>query len=127
MLEHLRRRVETALAATNQVTLSTCGPADIQSSMVECTARGMRLYLRVPQSSDHLFNLEHHSAVVVTCKQWQVNGCARVMEASEDLSSILAEEDGVRRWSELVEVTPARIQVYRSGDTPGETIDTSEG
>jgi hypothetical protein len=126
MLTHLRQRVERILAQSSRATLSTWGPADIQTSEFECQARGIRLYLRIPRSSDHLFNLEYHDTVVVSTAEWQVRGQARIL-ADEDATPDLVVGPGERGpWTCVVEVTPRRIQIAGTDASQGDTIDMEE-
>ena len=66
MLTHLRRHVAATLAPTHSATLATSGPAGLQADLLPCVARGTRLYLLLPCTSDHLLNLDYDPAAVVT-------------------------------------------------------------
>ena len=58
MLDKLRDRAIQILTETDRCNLATSGPAGLQASLVRCAGRGTTLYLLVPDTSDHLFNLE---------------------------------------------------------------------
>src|SRR3712207_6298913 len=79
MLNHLRQRIAETLAPVRSATLATDGPAGLLAHLLPCAASGTLLYLLVPRTSDHLFNLESHPSVVVATLGWQVHGCARFL------------------------------------------------
>lgn len=83
MLDHLRQKAAQTLASVCSVTLSSYGPADIQSSRVSCTSQDLTLYVFIPLSSDHLFNLEHRPGVVAATDDWDLHGTARVLTQNE--------------------------------------------
>jgi hypothetical protein len=123
MLAHLRHRVEQTLAQTHRAMLSTWGPADIQSSEFECQAHGMFVYLRVPLSSDHLFNLEFHARVVLSAAEWQMRGHARLI-ADEDAPPGLTLGAGDHgRWTRLVEIAPQQMRIAGGEGAEDDTID----
>ncbi len=63
--------------------LATSGPAGVQASEFPCEAIDLNLYLLVPQTSDHLFNLEHDSAVTLLTPEWELRGARpRLQHAS---------------------------------------------
>jgi hypothetical protein len=122
VLRHIRQRVVKALARASTVTLSTYGPADIQAGVYACEATDVTLYLLVPRTSDHLFNLEHNPNVVATTESWQLRGTARVAEQRPVGLALLHGPDA--DWCELVEIRPTRLQIKRSeGGGYGETFD----
>jgi hypothetical protein len=128
MLLHLRTRVAETLAETHHALLATCGPADIQAGVYPCEAEGVYLYVLVPRTSDHLYNLEVSPDVVVTTHRWQARGKARVLApgtapeigpCSRTLTASIEAE-----WSVLLEITPTRLQIAaESGGPYVETID----
>jgi hypothetical protein len=124
MLNHLRQHVATALAPARSATLATCGPAGLQADVVACAASGTRLFLLLPCTSDHLLNLDHDSAVVVTTAGWQVRGQARVLAPGErpDAGALMRAPDAP--WSVVIEVRPARVTIAQpEGWGAAETID----
>jgi hypothetical protein len=127
MLAHLRKRVEAALADTHEVTLSTYGPANLQVAELPCEARGLRLYVWTPSSSDHLFNLETNPEVVVTTTHWQLRGHARALLGQAALAGLALTQGRSEQWGTLLEVRPTQIQLGRWADANyGETIDIDE-
>jgi hypothetical protein len=123
MLEHLWRRVDTALSDARTATLVSDGPGGLQADDLPCTAQGRRLYLLVPQTSDQLVNLAGDTPVVVTAVAWRLHGTARVLPDAAWPAGLFAETRSAR-WSVLVEVTPTRLELGpRAGWGYAETID----
>jgi hypothetical protein len=122
MLNHLRQRVMEILSAAGTVTLSTHGAAGIQANVFPCETVEMTLYLLIPHTSDHLFNLEHNHEVVVTTEAWQVRGVAYIVPYRPVGLALLQQPDAA--WCEVVAVRPMRLQIDRPGGTGyAETID----
>lgn len=121
MLDQLRDQVAQTLAETNWCTLATTGPAGLQASMVRCVGQGITLYLLIPDTSDHLFNLESEPEVAVTTESWQMRGAAEIIQDSTGVFS--AEQ---RQWHTLVRVSPIRLHILPAKGGPAncaETID----
>jgi hypothetical protein len=78
------------------------------------------LYVLVPDTSDHLFNLEIEPGVAVTTASWYLHGTANVVSGSTDVFS--AEQ---RQWNTVVRVTPARLHILANNGSASyaETID----
>ena len=122
MLNHLRQRVTETLSAATAATLSTHGAAGIQASIFPCESIDLGLYILVPRTSDHLFNLEHNPEVVVTTDTWQVRGVARIAPECPAGLGLLQQPDAA--WCEVVAVRPTRLQIERPGGSGhAETID----
>jgi hypothetical protein len=122
MLNHLRQRVVDTVCAAETVTLSTCGPADIQANVFPCEALELVLYLLVPRTSDHLFNLEHNPEVVVTTAAWQLRGIACIAPSCPPGLDLLQRADAA--WCHVVQVLPRRLQIEQpDGVGYAETID----
>ena len=121
MLDKLSDRATQILAETGWCTLATTGPAGLQASMVRCAARGIMLYLLVPDTSDHLFNLESEPEVAVTTETWRLRGTAEIVQEGADLFS--AEQS---QWLAVVRVSPVRLHILPAKHGPAnyaETID----
>jgi len=125
MLNHLRQHVAAMLEKAHSATLATSGPAGLQAHVFPYVASGVRLYFLLPCTSDHLLNLEHDPAVVVTTGGWQVRGRARVLATSERCSAAMALLQAPDApWSVVVEVWPTRVAIaQRAGWGAAETID----
>ena len=122
MLNHLRERVTEALAGVSTATLSTHGAAGIQANVFACEAIDLALYLLIPRTSDHLFNLEQNPDVVITTDTWQVRGVAYIAPERPDGLALLQQPDAA--WCEVVMVRPTRLQIEPQGGLGhAETID----
>lgn len=118
MLDKLRERAAQILAETDVCTVATTGPAGIQASMVQCAGRGTTLYLLVPDTSDHLFNLELTREVAVTTPTWHLRGMADIVKEGTDLFAAAQCE-----WHTVVRVTPVRLHIQPDHD-PAHTAET---
>jgi hypothetical protein len=122
MLNHLRQRVKETLSSATSATLSTHGVAGIQANVFPCENLDLDLYLLVPRTSDHLFNLERTPEVVVTTEAWQLRGVARIAAERPAALGLLQLPD--TNWCELVVVRPTRLQIEQPGGSgSAETID----
>lgn len=127
MLNHLRRRVIDLLEPTRVVTISTCGPAGIQAQVLPVVAKGLRLYILVPTTSEHLFNLEQQPIVVATTAEWQLRGHARRLPSSEIPTDIPILRDVPASNNVIIEVKPYRFEVGPpNGSGFSETIDLDQ-
>lgn len=124
MLDYARQRAKEALQSPRRAVLVTSGPAGVQAGELPCEAIDLDLYLLVPKTSDHLFNLEHRSAVTLLAAGWELKGQAQVIPPGvPDLGPDLLREPGAE-WCVLVRVAPCRIQIRREGGWGNlETID----
>jgi hypothetical protein len=114
MLNKLRAEALALIAATPDCTLSSIGPAGVQASVVACVVRENCIYVLVPSTVDHIFNLEHELEVVLTSPLWQLRGAALMLSDCDGLQgappynlSAQARVAGYR----LVEVFPIRMHV----------------
>ncbi len=118
MLNYARQRVMEALKIPRKAVLATSGPAGVQAGEFPCKADGLCLYLLVPETSDHLFNLEENPAVTVLAREWELKGEAQVIPSgASGLDLELLQEPGPFSdwldWSVLVRVEPSRLQIRR--------------
>jgi hypothetical protein len=107
--------------------LSSCGPAGLRARLFPCEAAGLNLYLLVPETSDHLFNLEHEPLAVVNTPEWSLQGSAFALslaEAPAGLSFVrLPEAIGCV----LVEVRPYCLHINQPGGWGySETLDIDQ-
>jgi hypothetical protein len=124
MLDYVRQHAIEVLKIPRRAVLATSGPAGVQVSEFPCEALGLELYLVVPQTSDHLFNLEHVSTVTVLTTQWELKGEVQIISSiTMDLAlNILREPEA--KWSMLVRVRPCKLQILKEeGWGNLETID----
>jgi hypothetical protein len=127
MFSKLRAEALALIAATPYCTLSTVGPAGVQASIVACVVREDSVYVLVPSTVDHLFNLEHELEVVLTSPLWQLRGAALALSeaggphgaAPYDISA----QSGIAGYT-LIEVFPLRMHLEPAGPRRyRETID----
>lgn len=118
MLKELQDRVILILATTQSCTLSTNGPAGLQASVVYYVNLGIIPYLYIPDSSDHLFNLEHQSSVVLTTKLWQLYGTGIILNQANIPAPVKQ-----RPWHMLIQVLPAKMHIDSGPGSGRETID----
>lgn len=123
MLDQLRNRAVQILAETHFCTLATTGPAGLQASMVRCAGRGTALYLLVPDTSDHLFNLESEPVVAVTTTGWHLRGRAAIVTGGQECAHLFSGDQ--RQWHTAVRVSPLRLHILPADAPahPAETID----
>ena len=124
MLSRLRQRAHEVLESSQQVVLSTDGPAEIQAEALRCETLGLSLYVLVPRTSDLLFNLENRTLVVVTADTWQARGTAHLLSRAEYPEQLAIARTPEAAWSELAEIRLTRLQM-RPSDGKGsvETLD----
>jgi len=122
MLDHLQRRIVETLAEAHAVTLATYGPASIQANVFPCEAQAGALYILVPRTSDHLFNIESNPAVVATTERWQVYGAAEALPMCPGGLGLGSRPDAA--WSAVIRLTPGRLHIAPAGPAGcAETID----
>ena len=124
MLDYAHQRAIEALGTPRTAVLVTSGPAGVQANEFPCEATGLDLYVLVPQTSDHLFNLEHESTVTLLTTRCEIKGTAQIFSrGTSDLELDLLQEPGAA-WCALVRVEISQVQI-RSEQGWGnlETID----
>ena len=118
MLNTLRTEALALIAATPHCTLSTIGPAGVQASIVACVVREDCVYVLVPSTVDHLFNLEHELEVVLTSALWQLRGAALALTEAGRLQGTAPYDISAQARAAgytLVEVFPIRMHVEPAG------------
>jgi hypothetical protein len=127
MLDKLRAEALALIAATPHCILSTLGPAGIQASLVICIVHDGCVYILIPSTADHLFNLEHDMEVVLTTTLWQLRGAALALRGADGLHGTAPRDLSARARTEghtLVEVFPLRMHLEAAGPRRyRETID----
>ncbi len=128
MLDKLRDRALNVIAATPTCILSTTGPAGLQASAVSCRVHATqagpeqrrRVFVFIPVTSDHLFNLEHFPQVMLTTPQWQLRGLVGADQAAHPEVTVVNAQQQVMAF----EVTPVRVHIEPTSDGDHrETID----
>jgi hypothetical protein len=124
MLNYARERAREALSSARTAVLATTGPAGVKASEFPCEAMGLDLYLLLPQTSDHLFNLEKDDRVALLTDEWELRGLARALSREEKPPELSWLNTGGGEWHILIQVKPIQIQIRRrDGWGPAETID----
>jgi hypothetical protein len=124
MLSHLRARILEALEQSPTVTLATSGPAGLQLSTCAAYHDELRLFLVVPQQSDHLVNLETEPAAAVTGAGWRASGHGEVRSPQAAGLPLTSAE---LAWKAVIEIQLARFEfVEADGATVYETIDIED-
>lgn len=106
MLDRLRDQAFQALAATGHCTLSTMGPAGLCASNVALAVESSRLYVLIPNTSDHLFNLEQESVVALTAETWELTGQATEIASGE--SPFTPQQSP---WAVVFQIMPQRMHL----------------
>ena len=124
MLDYARQHAIEALRLSRTAVLTTNGPAGVQVGEFPCQALDLDLYLLVPRTSDHLYNLEHDAGVTLLSARWELKGEAHIISPNAPGVMLdLLREPGAE-WCALVRVDPCRVQIRREGGWGNfETID----
>ena len=126
MINYARERAIEILQLTSTAVLATNGPSGVQVSEFPCEAVELNLYLLLPRTSDHLFNLEQDDRVALHTDQWELTGKARALSLEKKWPQISILTKTEMTLYVLIKVVPDKIQVLRSeGWGPAETIDLS--
>jgi Pyridoxamine 5'-phosphate oxidase len=124
MINYARERAIEVLKTADTVVLATVGLNGVQASKFLFEAVELDLYLLVPRTSDHLFNLEHDDRVALHTEQWELTGKGRVLSSEEEWPQISMLPKTGTAYYILIKVVPSQIQVLRpEGWGPAETID----
>ena len=96
----------------------------MQTGQFRCEVLDLSLYLLIPQTSDHLFNLEHESTITLLTAGCELKGQARrIARVAPDLNLDLCHELSAE-WCALVRVEIFRRQLRsEDGWRNHETID----
>ena len=106
MLDSLRDRATQLLIDTPNCTLATSGPAGVQASTVACQLKDDALILLLPNTSDHLFNLEHEPEVALAAEGWHLQGTAEIIGSALDIF-----DEPELQWHIVVKVTPRQMHI----------------
>ena len=122
MLDYARQRAIETLEISHRAVLVTNGPAGVQANEFPCEAVALDLYLLIPQTSDHLFNLEHDAAVTLLTACCELKGKAQIMSrGARDLDLDFLRESGAE-WCVLVRVELSQMQIR--GEQGWENLET---
>jgi hypothetical protein len=126
MISYARERAMEVLKTACSAILATSGPAGVQVGEFPCEAVELELYLLLPRTSDHLFNLQRDDRVALHSNHWEVTGTGRALTLNEKRPAVSLLTETETAWHVLVNIKPSQIQVLRrEGWGPAETIDLS--
>lgn len=122
MLDRLRDRAAKLFKQTHNCTLATTGPAKVQASIVPCTVKDAVLYLCLPDTSDHLLNLEHEPEVALATQAWSLRGTTEILSRADDIF-----DESQARWHVAIKVIPLQMHILPGPHAQhAETIDFVE-
>jgi len=113
MLDYAHQRALDLLRNPGNVVLATTGPAGIQASEFPCEAIGLDLYILVPKTSDHIFNLEHCRSVTLLTSNWELKGEAELISLPASYFELILLKEPEAEWCSLVRVHPSQIHIRR--------------
>jgi hypothetical protein len=124
MLDYARQRAREVLSNLQTVVLATSGPAGVRVGEFTCEAHDLELFLLLPETSDHIFNLEHDLHVTLLTPKWEMQGVAEIISAESTDLHLPLFQDPNAKWCVIVKVKPQLIEIRRkSGWGNIETID----
>jgi hypothetical protein len=124
MLDYARHRVMEMLKIACQVIFVTSGPAGLRAGEYPCQAVGLELYLLLPATCDHLFNLETNPKVILMSAAWELQGEAHVILQDATATRLELSQRPEAKLCRLVRIDPIQMQVRRqAGWGSLETID----
>lgn len=112
MLDYARQRTIEILRIPRKAVLATNGPAGLQIGEFPCEAIGLYLYLLVPSSSDHLFNLEQDASVTLLSDIWKLIGEAQLITPTPDIELEIIREPEAK-WCKIIRVNPTQMHIRR--------------
>lgn len=115
MNRYLHERITALFAQFDRATLATCGRAGPQISMTAYQHDQQHLFLLLPHSSDHLFNLEGQPDLVLLTAAWKLHGTGALAQGAVPIQS--------QPWQVIIRVQPQRLHILDAGEQIIETID----
>jgi hypothetical protein len=124
MFDYAHQRALELLGTPRTAVLVSNGPAGVQVGEFPCDASGLSLYLLVPQTSDHLFNLEYESTVTLLIAQCELKGRAQIISRGAVNPDCALLQNPAADWGAFVHVEISQVQI-RSDEGWGnrETLD----
>ena len=124
MINYARERAIEILKTASTTVIATNGPSGVQVGKFPCETIDLNIYILVPKTSDHLFNIEQDERIALHTDSWELTGKCRALSSQDNWpeTSIIPKTETA--WYVLVKVVPSQVQVLRSdGWGPAETID----
>ena len=124
MINYARQRAIEALHLVTTAVIATSGLAGVLMSEHPCESIELDLYLLLPRTSDHLFNLEQDGRVTLLTAEWELHGKAHALTKDEPQPKLRRLSEVLTGWDVVVRVNPSQIQFRRpDGWGATETID----
>lgn len=111
MFDYAHQRALEVLGNPRTAVLVTNGPAGVQAGEFPCAALGLNLYLLVPQTSDHLFNLEYESTVTLLIAKCELKGRAQLIAHGEVHSDCTLLREPEAGWGAFLQVEIFQVQI----------------
>jgi hypothetical protein len=111
MFDYAHQRVLEALGTPNSAVLVTNGPAGVQVGEFPCDVLGLSLYLLLPQTSDHLFNLEYQSTVTLLIARCDVTGRAQIISRGAVAPACALLQNPAADWGVFLQVKISQVQI----------------
>jgi hypothetical protein len=111
MFDYAHQRALELLGTPRTAVLVTNGPAGVQAGEFPCATVGLILYLLVPQTSDHLFNLEYESAVTLLIARCELKGRAQLISHGEVASACTLLREPEADWSAFLQIEISQVQI----------------
>lgn len=83
----------------------------MEAGEYSCSACDLSLYLLLPATSNHLYNLEVNPEVGIFTPEWEMKGRACLLAGSEVPAGLDFQENTVAAWCVIVRVNPILLQV----------------
>lgn len=113
MLDYAHQRAIDVLKIPRKAIMATSGPAGIQAGEFPCEALGIELYLLIPKTSEHVFNLENDHTVILLSSAWEVKGEAELVVIRSSTLNLNILKRTEAEWCNLVRVHPYTIHVRK--------------
>ena len=124
MFDYARQRAVEVLGTPHTAMLVTSGLAGVQVDEFPCAVSGLNLYLLVPQTSDHLFNLECNTTVTVLIARCEVKGRAQIIAREALHPDCDLQREPAANWCACLRVEIFQVQLRsEAGWGNRETID----
>jgi len=124
MINYSRERALEIIKTAHTAILASIGPSGVQVSEFPCENVGQDIYLLLPRTSDHLFNLEKDDKIALHTEKFDLTGKGQVLISEDQWPRISLVPKTGTSWYVLLKIVPGQIHVLRKeGWGPAETID----
>jgi len=124
MLDYVHQRAREILGDVWSAVLATSGPAGVRAGEFTCEVFDLQLFLLLPQTSDHLYNIKHDPRVTLLTPDWEMQGLAEIVPKGSSGINIALLLSPSAKWYDVVKVEPHLLHVKKkNGWGYVETID----